>query len=84
MDKAADRSSSTGAQRLINLILQRFVISCKEAYEALVKVNEKNGGVLKGLKIKSFYKMVGKVLGEKKTERNADQKGSKAKMESNL
>ena len=56
MDKAtaADRSSSTGAQRLINLILQRFVISRKEAYEALVKVKEKNGGVLKGLKIKRF------------------------------
>ena len=77
-------SSSKGLQRLINLILQRFVLSREEAHEALVKVKEKNGGILKGLKLKRFFKMVGKVNREKKLESGAGRKGSKTKMERNL
>ena len=72
-------SSSSGAQRLINLILQKFVISRKEAYEALIKVKKKNGGVLKGLKFKRFLRMVGKVIREKRLKEMQEEKDHKRK-----
>ena len=72
-------SSSKGLQRLINLILQRFVLSRKEAHEALVIVKEKNGGVLKGLKLKRFYKMVEKVNREKNLKELQKEKDQKQK-----
>ena len=79
MDKAREDSSSKGLQRLINLILQRFVLSRKEAHEALVIVKEKNGGVLKGLKLKRFYKMVEKVNREKNLKELQKKKDQKQK-----
>ena len=72
-------SSSSGAQRLINLILQKFVISRKEAYEALIKVKKKNGGVHKGLKFKRFLRMVGKVIREKRLKEMQEEKDHKRK-----
>jgi len=72
-------SSSSGAQRLINVILQRFVISRREAYEALAKVKEENGGVLKGLKFKRFLIMVGKVIREKRLKKMQEEKDQKRK-----
>ena len=80
MDKATEGSSTKGLQRLINLILQRFVLSRKEAYEALLKVKEKNGGVLKGLKLRNFFKMVGKVNREKNLKEIQKEKDQKQKL----
>ena len=80
MDKARmEDSSSKGLQRLINLILQRFVLSREEAHKALVKVKEKNGGILKGLKLKRFFKMVGKVNREKNLKVMQAEKDQKQK-----
>ena len=62
MDESSKNTSANGGlQKLINLILKRFVLSRKEAYEVLLKVKERNRGVLKGLKIKKFFRLVGQI-----------------------
>ena len=80
MDKAAESSSTKSLQKLINLILQSFFLSRKEAHEALLKVKEKNGGVLKGLRRRKFIRMVGQVNREKNLKEKQKEREQKQEM----
>ena len=74
MDETTKSTSDNGLQKLINLILKRFVLSRKEAYEVLLKVKERNRGVLKGMKIKKFFRLVGKINFETNYEKQLKRK----------
>ena len=76
MEKPTE-STSAGLQKLIDLILNRFVLSPKEAHEVLLEVKERNRGVLKGLKLKKFIRLVGKINYEKHLKRKQKEKEMK-------
>jgi hypothetical protein len=68
-----------GLQLLISKIVDRHLVGRQYALEVIAKVKEANGGVLKGLKYKKFFKLVHMVIKKKKLKVQEEARAEKQK-----
>ena len=56
------KSKPPQSLRLVELILKKYCISRTEATNVILEIKRQNGGVLKGLKCRVFFKMAGRLI----------------------
>ena len=67
MDKVMDKTPSKQLPKLIDMIIKRFpVLDRNQAWKLIGKVRKSNGGVLRGLHMVNFFKMVASIVNEEK------------------
>ena len=64
--------------KLINMIIKRFPgLNRNQAWKLIVRVRESNGGVLRGLKLVNFFKIVARIVNEEKLTNKSNVKEKK-------
>ena len=62
-----DNNPPKQLHKLINMIIKRFPgLNRNQAWKLIVRVRESNGGVLRGLKLVNFFKIVARIVNEEK------------------
>ena len=75
MEKSEERTPP----RLVEMISERYNGNPSEAFEIIMKVKEKNGGVLKGLKLRKFFHFVKSIITDKNSKTQQEIKARKQK-----
>ena len=67
MDKVMNKTPPKQLPKLIDMIIKRFpVLDRNKAWKLIVKVRKSNGGVLRGLRMVNFFKIVARIINEEK------------------
>ena len=67
MDKVLAKTPPKQLPKLIDMIIKRFpVLDRNQAWKLIVKVRKINGGVLRGLRMVNFFKIVASIVNEEK------------------